>query len=91
MEFIEKDKTLHSTWKEKRKSKGERHRRQHRITATLALQAQNTMGEAGLVKRQKAHVIQREKTQIKHKGNKTTKIRSCTWISLHGLCAYPEN
>lgn len=91
MEFIEKDKTLHTTSKEKWKAK-ERHQGQHGVTATLVRQAQNTMGEVRQLKLQKAHSIQLEKKgQIKHKMNKTAKIRSCTWVSLRGLCAYPEN
>lgn len=91
MEFIEKDKTLHTTSKEKWKAK-ERHGGQHWVTATLARQAGDTRAEVGQLKLQKAHSIQLEKKgQIKHKTNKTAKIRSCTWISLRGLCAYPEN
>lgn len=56
MEFIEKDKTLHTTWKGKRKKL-----RRETLAVTLSLQAQNTRGEVGLFKRQKAHFIQREK------------------------------
>lgn len=63
MEFIEKDKTLHTTSKEKN---GELSKDSEANTELLRhSQARDTMGEVGQLKLQKAHFIQLKKKKDK--------------------------